>query len=462
MGGALALGTRQLLVQGFNVAGGIILARLLTPAEFGIYAVIIFVLAFMNVFGDAGLAASLIRQPEEPADEDYQSIFTIQQLLVFLIFLVCWLTAPVLASLYKLPSAGAWLFRLIALSLFVTSFQVIPRVRLERHLAFQKLAVVEVTQAIVYNVVAVSLAFSHFGAMSFAIALVFRSVIGAIFSNWVESWPMRWRWNWDLVKQRLRFGLLYQGSLIVNLLKDTINPVFVGIYVGAGAAGYINWATIVANYPLIAAMILQRLYMPMFARLAEWPEKLASALNMAIGLICAVAYSLGFLLFVYREPVVLAIFGSQWTPALVLFLPFTFITVLLTPTIIVFGALNALGHSGIVFRYTVTLAVLTLLLGSTFILKYGWPGWGWANLGVNFVDVFILLELKKRINFNCFPPIFRALAMALTVGIFGEVLLIVGLNWIVGISLSLIFAGTLGFIIYRTQLGDIIRRLRTQ
>jgi len=271
---------------------------------------------------------------------------------------------------------------------------------------------------------------------------------------------MRWKWDWKLISQRLKFGLLYQGSLIVNLLKDTINPIFVGIFFGAGAAGYINWATMVANYPLIAAMILQRLYMPVFARLAEWPDKLARALIMAIGLISAVAYSLSFLLYVYRQPLTIAIFGAKWMPALELFLPFTMITVLLTPTIITFGALNALGHSGTVFRFTVVLVVLTWLLGPASIMLYGWPGWGWANLGVNFVDVLILYELKKLIGFNCFPTIARAFLMALCVGVFGQVLLTMGVHWVVGMCLSLAFACATGFMVYRLQLIDIFQRLR--
>jgi O-antigen/teichoic acid export membrane protein len=460
VGGALALGSRQLLVQAFNVAGGVLLARHLTPEEFGIYAVVVFMLAFMNAFGDVGLAASLIRQPSEPKDADYRSIFTVQQILVAFFVGLWWVFAPWVASLYGLDPDDAWLFRLAALSLLITSFQVIPRVRLERHLAFHKLAIVEVTQALVYNSVAVILAMRGLGAMSFAIALVGRALVGAVLSNWVERWAMGWEWNWSLVRERLRFGLSYQGALVVNLLKDTINPIFVGIFVGAAAAGYINWATMVANYPLIAVMVLQRLYMPVFARLAEWPENLARALHSAIGLISAVAYTAGFLLYVFRDPLTVAIFGAKWTPALELFLPFTLITVLLTPTIIAFGALIALGHSGTVFRFTVAVAIATWVLGPASIVAYGWLGWGWANFGANLIDLLILYELKKRIGFNAFPAVARALVLASVVAAFGQALLMSGMNWAVGVGLSVAFACLAGFVAYRAVLGDIVRRLR--
>ena len=56
--GAFALGIRQILVQGTRILGGIFLARLLTPAEFGIYAIVLYLQTFLTAFGDAGLAAS--------------------------------------------------------------------------------------------------------------------------------------------------------------------------------------------------------------------------------------------------------------------------------------------------------------------------------------------------------------------------------------------------------------------
>ena len=184
------------MFRGTRILGGIFLARLLTPGEFGIYAIVLYLQTFLTAFGDAGLAASLIRQPNEPQTADYQLVFTFQQILVVGIALGMWLLSPWIASRYHLEVGDAWLFRLVALSFVVTSFMVIPLVRLERHLAFHKVAVIESAQAIVFNVAAVYFAWRGRGAYAFVWALLLRSLVGTALANWISPWRVGWRWDW--------------------------------------------------------------------------------------------------------------------------------------------------------------------------------------------------------------------------------------------------------------------------
>jgi O-antigen/teichoic acid export membrane protein len=82
------LALRQVAVQALNIGGGIFLARLLTPSEFGLYAIVTFLVAFLTAFGGTGLAASLIRQPDEPSEIEYRSLYTLQQVLVMVAYFV--------------------------------------------------------------------------------------------------------------------------------------------------------------------------------------------------------------------------------------------------------------------------------------------------------------------------------------------------------------------------------------
>lgn len=75
---AISLGVRQVLVQGSNLLGSLLLARILSPSEFGLYAVAIFWLSFLATFGGTGFVANLIRQPEDPTLGGYYSVFSIQ------------------------------------------------------------------------------------------------------------------------------------------------------------------------------------------------------------------------------------------------------------------------------------------------------------------------------------------------------------------------------------------------
>jgi PST family polysaccharide transporter len=202
--GAYALGIRQVLVQGTRILSAIFLARLLTPTQFGFYAIVLYLQTFLTAFGDAGLAASLVRQSSEPATADYRAVFTIQQLLVLALTSLLWLLAPVFAHGYHLPAHDAWLFRLVSLSFLVTSFMVVPQVCLERRLAFDKLAIVESAQAILFNLAAVYLAWIGKGAYAFVWALLLRSFLGALLANYISPWKIGWHWDWAVIRSHLR------------------------------------------------------------------------------------------------------------------------------------------------------------------------------------------------------------------------------------------------------------------
>ncbi|MDX2006524.1 MAG: oligosaccharide flippase family protein [Meiothermus sp.] len=436
--GAVALGIRQLLVQGSNVATGIVLARILAPSEFALWGIITFVLSFLIAFGDAGLAASLVRQQKEPHERDYQAIFTVQQILVLGVAAVFWLLAPWIAELYKLSPQDVWVFRFVAVALVLTSLMVIPQAKLERNLAFDKLAVVEVSQALVYNVSTILLALNGMGALSFGLALLLRSLTGAVLAYWVSPWHLRLIWDWGRVQPHLAFGLPFQGSKLVNLLKDLISPTFFVLYVGTTAVGYINWATMVTNYPLLAVTLLQRLYLPVFARLAGRTE-FNQALHRIVTVILLLVYVASLLVFVFRREITTSVFGEQWLEALVVVPPLILISFILAPAIIAMSALNALGYSRTVFLTNISVAVATWLIGTLSIMQFGWQGWGWANFAIHCLYLPLLSFVSRRTGFNWWPSLIYPILIATGAALVGAIAKTI-MPWWVALGLSLFAA----------------------
>lgn len=414
--GAFALGIRQVAVQGLNLAGGILLARFLSPGEFGIYAVILFLLAFLIAFGDVGLGASLIRQVQEPTLEDYRAIFTVQQIFVFAAVAGFWLASPWIAEAYDRPPGDAWVFRILALSLVLTSLQTVAAIRLERHLAFEKLAVVEVAQALVFNGLAVGLAWNGFGAMSFALALLARSAVGAVLTNLISPWPVGWRWDWERVRAHLRFGLPYQGISFVSLLKDSITPVLIGLLLGAREVGYVNWAGMVAVYPVLALMVLQRVYLPAFSRMQAHPQELRRFIETVLRATNTLVAPLAVLTLVLIEPATRVIFGEKWLPALPYFY-LLWVGNLFVPTATpLMGLLNALGYSSVAFRFAVVWMLGTWLIGAPLILLFGAIGFAVANVLVQFSNLLLYRAAQSRSSFRVLGPTLPAWGAAAAAG----------------------------------------------
>src|ERR1035437_7374047 len=107
-----ALLRRQVVIKILNVISGIILARLLAPEIFGIYAIVLFVVQFFSVFGDVGLGAALIQKKGELDKAELSSTFWLQQVLVWVVVLIVIITAPLAMKVYpSLHYEGVWLIR---------------------------------------------------------------------------------------------------------------------------------------------------------------------------------------------------------------------------------------------------------------------------------------------------------------------------------------------------------------
>jgi O-antigen/teichoic acid export membrane protein len=413
----LALGLRQVLNVGMASIGGIMLARLLSPSEFGLFAVVTFLLTFLITFGDAGLAASLVRQAHEPVEEDYQAIFAVQQVLVVSVVIVFWLAAPWVALAYQLPQHDSWVFRLLGLSLLCTSFQVIPAARLERHLSFEKLAMVEVAMSFVFYSTAVTLAWKGVGTLSFAIAMVARSLTGAILVNRASPWRIRWHWNWKRASIHLKFGVPYQGIGFISLLKDSITPVFIGLLLGAASVGYINWAQMVAAYPVLALGIMQRVYLPAFARLQLHREALSQFVERVLlatnGLVAPVA----ILTVVSIEPLTKYVFGQKWLVALPLFYLLWGANIFVPTGTPLLALLNALGRSRTAFKFALIWMLGNWVLGVPLILAFGTIGFAIANLGVQFTNLILYREAQTHVSFRILPVVIPVWCVATMIGL---------------------------------------------
>lgn len=313
---AVALIVRQIFVFVINVAGGIMLARLLTAEEFGIYAIVAFAMNFLKVFGDVGLAASLIRKKEEPTSQEYAAIFTIQQILVAGAVVTFWIIAPWLVEQYELAGGYTWLFRLVALSLVATSFMVIPQVKLERDLSFDKIAVIEVSQTVAFNVVAVLLAWYGYGAFALGWGLVARSVAGGVLANVVQPWAISLKWQYGIVKKHLRFGLPFQATSLIGTINSALNPVLIAMVFGMASAGYVEWAIILVGYLQRPLLLLNRLLFPTYSRLRENRAKLGEAVNYTYVASSLIFFGLAGILYGLAPDIVSIVYTDKWLPAL--------------------------------------------------------------------------------------------------------------------------------------------------
>jgi O-antigen/teichoic acid export membrane protein len=415
--GGAALGVRQLVVQGANVLGMIALARLLPPAEFGTIAIALFVQNVLSSVAALGLGTSLVRLPSEPDRDDLRTVLGAQHLLALPLALACWIAAPAVLPMLERPAGDAILLRAAAIVVVLIPLQMVPFARLERHLDFARLASIEIVQALAYNVVAVTLVATGAGVSGVACAMVLRALAGALLGSLLAPWPMGWRIDRARLRPLLRFGVPLQATVWISLVKDGLTPVILGLTAGAAAVGLVDWAQMLATYPTLALMILQRVYVPAFARAQHDRRDLDRLVGHAVSAANAIAAPLAVLTLVLIGPITDLVFGARWQAARELFY-WLWCANLFVPTVTpLVGLLTATGRSRAVLALSLSWMAGTWIAGAPLVLLLGARGYGIANLAVQVTIVWVVRLARAETSVALLPRVLPPWLCAIAVGV---------------------------------------------
>jgi len=440
--GVVVLTVRKFGLKAISYLGSIMLARLLAPEIFGVFAIVSFIITFFAFFSDVGLGAALIQKKESLTPKDLAVTFTLQQILVVAVVLLIYALSPLIAAQYALGEGGVWLIRIFSVSLFLTSLKTIPSILLERRLKFGLLILPEIVEVVAFQVLAVGLAYLGFGVWSFIIGLLVRSFLGTLVLFWVSPWRPRFAWDLKIAKRLVSFGVPFQLNGFIATIKDAVMPVFVGAVSGAAAVGYLNWALTFSKLPILFMSDIFRVTFPTYARIQHDRERLAKAISKTIRFTNLFLFPAVFMLAATAKPIVTLIFTDKWLPAL----PAFYLHLL---GILVVGISNtfmdtfwAMGKTKIAVKLLVIYTVLNWATSVPLVYRYGFIGAMAGSVIVLLVSLPLTwYYMRKLVPLNLFGqlwPAFTAggLAGLITFGASGMAVNLLSL-------LTLMFAGGL-------------------
>jgi len=453
--GVVALTARTFFLQIIAFASTFLLTLFLTPDTFGVFYVVSAIISFLGYFSDIGLAAALVQKRDEVTDEDLGTTFVIQQALVVVLVVLSLIFSQMVASFYRLDTAGVWLFRALAVSFFLSSLKTIPSVLLERKLAFDRLVIPQVLETLGFYIVAVYLAWKGFGITSFTWAVLVRGVLGLVAMYIVEPWKPTFVISKKSAQKLMSFGLPFQMNSFLALLKDDLLTVFLGRVLPFAQVGYIGWAKKWAEVPLRLIMdSVIRVTFPAYSRLQHDKKLLEKALDKTIfGLTAAILpISTGLLLFVHPMVQIIPKYG-KWEPALVSFYIFVFSSAIAALSTPLMNAINAVGNIRTTLKFMVGWTVFTWIFTLIFMQFMGFNGVAMALLVVSGSIVLVIRTAKKIANFSFLENVKSAVLSAILQGVFYMILLRIIPHTVVWLLMS----GLMGAILYGATLYGLER-----
>lgn len=298
---------RQLLRLGIMI----VLARLLTPDQFGVVAVMTAIFAVAAVFQELGLSAATVQRDQVSA-QAVSTLFWVNATAGTLLTLLFIALAPLIADFFARPELTL-LCRFAAISFLLNGLVVQHRALLQRNMQFGRRAMVDLSAAALAGMGALILALAGFGTWALVAQILIADVVTLTLIFWaVRFVPRRAAWTQE-VREMLRFsGSLLAFNVVVSLAQN-LSTALLGRGTGAPAAGVYTRAFALANIPQILMYgAATHVALPRLSRVRDSPEEFASFYCQGVQLMALVTVPVAAIFAVFGDQLALFVYGAQW------------------------------------------------------------------------------------------------------------------------------------------------------
>ena len=302
--------------QGIQFIVGIILARLLSPKEFGLIGMLTIFIAVSQSFIDSGFSQALIRK-KNASQEDYSTVFFFNLIIGVICFFILFFSAGLISRFFKEPQLKP-LVQVLGFSLIINAFTIIQQTILTKRIDFKLQAKISIISAIISGALGLGMAFAGYGVWSLVIKTITMYGISSILL-WLWN-----RWKPDLVfsiksfKELFSFGSKLLISGLIDTIYRNIYYLLIGKYFSAKELGYFTRADQFKSLPSSnLTSIIQRVSYPVLSSIKDDTPKLKEAYKRLIRSTMLICFVLMLGMVAVARPMVLTLIGDKWEPCVI-------------------------------------------------------------------------------------------------------------------------------------------------
>ena len=305
-----------------NLAFIMALARLLTPKDFGLYAMVTTMMGFLWIFQDIGLSTATV-QRQQISHTQVSNLFWVNVGVGSLVTLVVAASAPVIAWFYREPRlVGITLALSITFLLTTSAVQHIAL--LNRQMRFGAIATIEVTCVLGGYLTGIVMALSGYGYWALVGANLMQVVIRLVLSWLISGWQPRLFSRNAQTRQLLSFGANITIGNLINTLARGLDNVLIGRFFGPVAVGLYSRASILLMRPLEQFTIpINSVLVPALSRVQTEPERYRRTFLRVYEALALVSFLFTGILLALARPLTLVVLGPKWEQAIPIFAGFT-------------------------------------------------------------------------------------------------------------------------------------------
>lgn len=289
----------------------IVLARLLTPEDFGLLEMTVVITGFLALFGELGFGAALI-QRENITDAHASTVFWLNVLTGVALGALLALGAPWIARFYREPRLLP-LTLVLSVNFLITPLNMVQGAMLHREMKFKQLAILEVSSIFASSVTAFVLAMQGMGTWS----LVARSFAGSLTTTAVIWSLSKWRPSWVFSRAALKDLLSFSGNLLgfmtINYWARQADDLLIGKFMGPAHLGIYGRAYSTMMLPVREiSSVLGRVLFPALSRMSNDKPRVREMYLECLGLIAFISFPIMALFYATADNLIITLYGRQW------------------------------------------------------------------------------------------------------------------------------------------------------
>ena len=407
--------------MGIQFVSGIILARLLTPYDYGCIGMLAIFMVVAETFIDGGFGSALI-QKKRPSQEDYSTIFFWNLGLATFMYTILYFSAPAIARFYKIPILCEVL-RVQGLILFIYALNLIQLNQLKKQLRFKIIAVVRIVTSIISLIITIIMAYMGFGVW----ALVTQNLIGAAIPAVVfwgyTKWKPAWTFSWKSFKELFDFGIFMFMTHLLNNISTQLQGLFIGRLYNPATLGYYSKAhgTERLASGTITGVMTAVTY-PLYAEVQDNLPKMQNMIKRLTSTISFITFPLLAVLLLVAKPVFVLLYSDRWVESVPYFQMLCIAGMGGCLTSVNTQCIAAIGKSKVMFCWTVIKRVVGLICIIGGLYLFGMYGLLVGVVINHWFSYFVNIWLvSKYIGYKWTTQCLDLLPIALTTAVAGTV-----------------------------------------
>ena len=374
---------------------GIILARLLTPFDYGCIGMLSIFMVVAEAFIEGGFGSAII-QKKNPSQEDYSTIFYWNLGMATFMYGVLFFSAPAISRFYRIPVLSDVL-RVQGVILFIYAFNVIQRSQLRKKLQFKIISIVTLVTSIIAFCVTLVMAFKGCGVWALVVQHLISAAIPTIVF-WVYSkWRPKAVFSWASFKELFSFGAYMFLTHIIDKIGTQIQGLLIGKVYNPATMGYYSKALSTERLASTSiSQVMTQVTFPIYAEVQDDKKRMTQMVKRLVTSLAYVTFPMMFILLLLAKPLFVLLYSDKWLQSVPYFQILCIAGLAYCLQSVNLQTISAIGKSRTMFFWT----LLKRSVGIGFIVGglwlFGMDGLLWGTVLNTWFSLFVNMGLVSK------------------------------------------------------------------